>query len=116
MYILGLLSRIGVEGRIMLVRLFWGIFAGVLFWLIDGRVVRLSGGWMESALGWILAVVLYAISIPLVWYLFRGVKKSYIVGKGVTVYFGAWLLTWFTLFDLTIPPIPLGNETVGGGP
>lgn len=100
----------------MLVRLLWGIFAGVLFWLIDGRVARLSGGWMESALGWALAIVLYIVSIPLVWYLFGGVKKSYIIGKGVTVYFGVWLLTWFTLFDLTIPPMPLGNETVTGGP
>jgi len=109
-------AKIGIEGKIMALRLIWGIIVGILFWLIDGRIVKLSGGWIESIIGWSLAIALYLVSIPLVWYMFKDAKRTYIIGKGVTLYFGAWLLTWFTLFDLTLPPIPLGNETISGGP
>lgn len=109
-------AKISIEGKIMTFRLIWGIIVGTLFWLIDGRIVKLSGGWIESIIGWFLAITLYLVSIPLVWYMFKNTKKTYIIGKGVTLYFGAWLLTWFTLFDLTLPPVPLGNKTISGGP
>lgn len=93
-----------VEGKILALRFIWGLIVGVLYWALDGRVVYFSGNVENSIIGWVVAIVLYFATIPLVQYMYPDVKLKWKLGKGVTVYFTAWLLTWFALYDITTPP------------
>ena len=112
----GAVGSLSVEGKVMVLRLLWGVVVGVVFWLIDGRLISLSGGWVESGIGWFLATILYFATIPIVSRMFKGLKKTYILGKGVTLYYSAWILTWFTLYNLNLPEELVTAKNVTGGP
>jgi len=92
------------EDKILVMRLVWGIIVGFLFWLLDGRIIYFSGSIENSVIGWVTAVILYIATIPLVWYKYPNVKLKWKLGKGITVYLAAWMLTWFALYDITTPP------------
>ena len=112
----GAVGSLSVEGKVMILRLLWGVVVGIVFWLIDGRLVSLSGGWVESGIGWFLATILYFTTIPVVSRMFKGLKKTHLLGKGVTLYYSAWILTWFTLYNLSLPEELVTAKNVTGGP
>jgi len=94
-----LVGELSIEDKILIFRTIIGVVIGILCFIIDLCFIPLTNSLTSSIYAWIIVLLAYLATVPLVYIIFKARSYWLLFGKGVLMYFLAWFISWITIYD-----------------